>query len=271
MILLIAMYAGITQLTAIIAIAGANIAMILFGWLQELMNPPGRETTTMLPFWFGCVAGAAPWIAISLNILGSGDTPGFVYGIFVSLFVFFMSFAPQPVAAVPAGRALGQLRVRREGLPRAQPRREDGTRLADLRDGCASGGPRVRPHGHRAPATRRYTPSPDPCSEAVPGVKDQYQVVVIGGGIVGCSVLYHLTLRGLTDVALIERAELTAGSTWHAAGGFHAMNADTRIAALQKYTIGLYPQVEAESRPERRAPHDRAAWSSPRRPSAGSG
>jgi dimethylglycine dehydrogenase len=78
-------------------------------------------------------------------------------------------------------------------------------------------------------------------------VKDQYQVVVIGGGIVGCSVLYHLTLRGLTDVALIEREELTAGSTWHAAGGFHAMNADTRIAALQKYTIGLYPQVEQES------------------------
>jgi dimethylglycine dehydrogenase len=78
-------------------------------------------------------------------------------------------------------------------------------------------------------------------------VKDQYQVVVIGGGIVGCSVLYHLTLRGLTDVAVIEREELTAGSTWHAAGGFHAMNSDTRIAALQKYTIGLYPKVEAES------------------------
>jgi len=78
-------------------------------------------------------------------------------------------------------------------------------------------------------------------------MKNQYQVVVIGGGIVGCSVLYHLTLRGLTDIALIEREELTAGSTWHAAGGFHAMNADTRIAALQKYTIGLYPQVEEES------------------------
>ena len=78
-------------------------------------------------------------------------------------------------------------------------------------------------------------------------MKNQYQVVVIGGGIVGCSVLYHLTLRGLADVALIEREELTAGSTWHAAGGFHAMNADTRIAALQKYTIGLYPQVEEES------------------------
>ena len=93
MILLIAMYAGITQLTAIIAIAGANIAMILFGWVQELMNPPGRDKTTMLPFWFGCIAAAAPWIAITLNILGSGDTPGFVYGIFVSLFIFFMTFA----------------------------------------------------------------------------------------------------------------------------------------------------------------------------------
>jgi dimethylglycine dehydrogenase len=78
-------------------------------------------------------------------------------------------------------------------------------------------------------------------------VKDRYQVVVIGGGIVGCSVLYHLTLRGLTDVVLLEREELTAGSSWHAAGGFHAINADTRVAALQLYTIGLYPQVERES------------------------
>ena len=78
-------------------------------------------------------------------------------------------------------------------------------------------------------------------------MKDRYQVVVIGGGIVGCSVLYHLTLRGLTDCVLLEREELTAGSSWHAAGGFHAINADTRVAALQLYTIGLYPQVEQES------------------------
>ncbi|MEX1047038.1 MAG: FAD-dependent oxidoreductase [Actinomycetota bacterium] len=78
-------------------------------------------------------------------------------------------------------------------------------------------------------------------------MKDRYQVVVIGGGIVGTSVAYHLTLRGLTDVAVIERDQLTAGSTWHAAGGFHAINADTRIAALQRYTIELYPQVEKES------------------------
>ncbi len=78
-------------------------------------------------------------------------------------------------------------------------------------------------------------------------MKDQYRVVVVGGGIVGCSVLYHLALRGWTDIALVERAELTAGSSWHAAGGFHAINSDTHIAALQKYTIDLYPQVEAES------------------------
>jgi hypothetical protein len=93
MVLLIAFYNGITGISAVVAIIGANVAMILFGWLQELMNPPSRERTTMLPFWFGCVAGAAPWVAIGINTLGSDTVPGFVYGIIVSLFVFFMSFA----------------------------------------------------------------------------------------------------------------------------------------------------------------------------------
>jgi dimethylglycine dehydrogenase len=78
-------------------------------------------------------------------------------------------------------------------------------------------------------------------------VRDRYRVVVIGGGIVGCAVAYHLARRGLTDVVLIERRELTAGSTWHAAGGFHAINADTRIADLQRYTIEMYPEIERES------------------------
>ncbi len=76
---------------------------------------------------------------------------------------------------------------------------------------------------------------------------DHYRVVVIGGGIVGVSVLYHLARAGWTDIALIERAELTAGSTWHAAGGFHALNSDPNIAALQSYTIELYKQIEKES------------------------
>jgi dimethylglycine dehydrogenase len=74
-----------------------------------------------------------------------------------------------------------------------------------------------------------------------------YRAVVIGGGIVGTSVLYHLAKLGWTDVALIERAELTAGSTWHAAAGFHALNADPSIAALQAYTIKLYREIEAET------------------------
>ncbi len=78
-------------------------------------------------------------------------------------------------------------------------------------------------------------------------MKTHYRAVVIGGGIVGSSVLYHLTRAGWTDVALIERAELTAGSTWHAAAGFHAQNKDSNIASLQAYTIALYPEIERES------------------------
>ncbi len=98
MVILIGFYNGLTSITEVVLIIGANVAMILFGWVQELMNPPGRERTTMLPFWFGCVAGAAPWVAIMVNLVGAssgdnGEVPGFVYGIVASLFVFFMSFA----------------------------------------------------------------------------------------------------------------------------------------------------------------------------------
>jgi dimethylglycine dehydrogenase len=78
-------------------------------------------------------------------------------------------------------------------------------------------------------------------------LKPHYRAVVIGGGVVGASVLYHLTRFGWSEVALIERAELTAGSTWHAAAGFHALNADPNVAALQDYTINLYREIEAES------------------------
>ena len=75
-------------------------------------------------------------------------------------------------------------------------------------------------------------------------MKSHVQVAVIGGGVVGCSVLYHLTKLGWKDVVLIERSELTSGSTWHAAGGFHTLNADTNMAALQGYTIRLYKELE---------------------------
>ena len=93
MVLLISLYTGIVSISALIAIAGANIAMILFGWLQESANPPGRSTVTMKPFWFGCVAGATPWVAIGYNLIAAEEVPGFVIGIFVSLFIFFNSFA----------------------------------------------------------------------------------------------------------------------------------------------------------------------------------
>jgi hypothetical protein len=93
MVVLIALYTGIDGISALIGIAGANVAMILFGWLQESANPPGRHTVTMKPFWFGCVAGAAPWVAIGYNLVAADEVPGFVVGIFVSLFLFFNSFA----------------------------------------------------------------------------------------------------------------------------------------------------------------------------------
>ena len=75
-------------------------------------------------------------------------------------------------------------------------------------------------------------------------MRSHVRVAVIGGGVVGCSVLYHLTRFGWSDVMLVERSELTSGSTWHAAGGFHTLNADTNMAALQGYTIRLYRELE---------------------------
>ncbi len=75
-------------------------------------------------------------------------------------------------------------------------------------------------------------------------MKSHVQVAVIGGGVVGCSVLYHLTKAGWRDVALIERDQLTSGSTWHAAGGFHTLNGDPNVAKLQGYTIALYDELE---------------------------
>ncbi|MCL5777717.1 FAD-dependent oxidoreductase [Limibaculum sp. FT325] len=75
-------------------------------------------------------------------------------------------------------------------------------------------------------------------------MKTHARVVVIGGGVVGCSVLYHLARGGWTDVLLLERSELTSGSTWHAAGGCHTINGDPNVAKLQKYTIELYHEIE---------------------------
>ena len=78
-------------------------------------------------------------------------------------------------------------------------------------------------------------------------MKSQYRVVVIGGGGVGSSVLYHLAKMGWKDVVMLERRRLASGSSWHAAGGVHTLNADPNMAALQAYTIDLLPKIEKES------------------------
>ena len=70
-------------------------------------------------------------------------------------------------------------------------------------------------------------------------MKSHVQVAVIGGGVVGCSVLYHLTRAGWRDVVLIERNELTSGSTWHAAGGMHTINSDPN-GPLAGFTSAAY-------------------------------
>jgi dimethylglycine dehydrogenase len=76
---------------------------------------------------------------------------------------------------------------------------------------------------------------------------EHYRVIVIGGGVVGCSVLYHLTKKGWKDVCLLERDVLTSGSTWHAAGGVHTLNGDPNVAKMQQYTANLYKEIEGIS------------------------
>lgn len=96
MIVLISQICGITDVTALLAIFGVNASMILFGWLQEKYAQPGNGE--WLPFIFGCITGIVPWIAVATYVIAPGSTsdvsaPGFVYGIVISLFAFFNSFA----------------------------------------------------------------------------------------------------------------------------------------------------------------------------------
>lgn len=95
MVVLISMLVGIFDIAALLAIAGVNASMILFGLLQEKYEDPDAKVS-WVPFWFGVIAGAVPWLAIGIYLVGPGvDTnpPGFVYGIFFSLFAFFNVFA----------------------------------------------------------------------------------------------------------------------------------------------------------------------------------
>jgi dimethylglycine dehydrogenase len=73
------------------------------------------------------------------------------------------------------------------------------------------------------------------------------QAVVIGGGVIGCSILYHLAKLGWTDVVLLERDELTSGSTWHAAANIHGLHDSTNISRIQHYTMNLYNALEEET------------------------
>ena len=93
MIVLIAMLVGINDIAALVALVGVNASMIGFGWMQERYEAPGAG---LGPFWIGCMAGIVPWIAITIYLVGPGadaHPPGFVYGIFFSLFVLFNCFA----------------------------------------------------------------------------------------------------------------------------------------------------------------------------------
>ena len=78
-------------------------------------------------------------------------------------------------------------------------------------------------------------------------MKTHAQAVVIGGGLVGCSILYHLAKLGWKDVVLLERDELTSGSTWHAAAGIHGLHDNTNMSRIQHYTMNLYKELEAET------------------------
>jgi hypothetical protein len=94
MVVLIAMLTGIADAAALMAIFGVNASMILFGWVMEGYEQPGRPS--WLSYWFGVIAGAVPWVAIAIYLWSpttSAEPPAFVYAIFVSLFVFFNSFA----------------------------------------------------------------------------------------------------------------------------------------------------------------------------------
>ncbi len=78
-------------------------------------------------------------------------------------------------------------------------------------------------------------------------MRSHAQAVVIGGGLVGCSILYHLAKLGWREVVLLERSELTSGSTWHAAANIHGLHDVTNISRIQHYTMGLYKELEAET------------------------
>jgi len=77
-------------------------------------------------------------------------------------------------------------------------------------------------------------------------MRERARVVIIGGGIAGCSVAYHLARKGWTDVVLVDKGELTSGSTWHAAGMVTHFHTSPTLMRMRKYSIELYRQLQAE-------------------------
>src|SRR5688500_15105896 len=102
----------------------------------------------------------------------------------------------------------------------------------------------------RSPRSARRVPEPSPRERTrvwETAMKSQARVVVIGGGAVGVATLYHLTKKGWSDVVLVERKELTSGSTWHAAGLLPLFNMSYSVGQIHKYSVALYQRLEAET------------------------
>src|SRR5450756_2049261 len=78
-------------------------------------------------------------------------------------------------------------------------------------------------------------------------MRDSAQVVIIGGGIVGCSIAYHLTKLGWKDVIILEKDELTSGSTWHAAGLVGQLRSHRNVTRMLQHSVSLYETLEAET------------------------
>ena len=164
-----------------------------------------------------------------------------------------------PLSAGPAGRGTPPPPPPRARVPTSPPRPSAPLPTSPMAR-CGS-----------RPPTRRCAASPPrpPCRLLalqvwgfwawLPGVAGAggRARAVVGGGVVGCSVLYHLAKAGWTDVMLIERSELTSGSSWHAAGGFHTLNGDPNVAKLQAYTVGPLQGARGAFRPVLRAAPDR--------------
>jgi hypothetical protein len=92
LMLLIALFTGVTDVTPLVVIGAATLVMIVCGWMQEALNPPGRRTTTMVPFWSGVVAALVPWTIVAVEMTGASGDQEFGLSIFLSLFILWAGF-----------------------------------------------------------------------------------------------------------------------------------------------------------------------------------